>query len=860
MPTTVNGIGTHYYGRKNLSTRHGVCQACNRQSRLQSYDTRLWFVVLYIPAIPLGRKRIMDQCSICHRHWAADQQQWVMGGQLNVSGAKERYRATPSVPAALEAHGMMLSYRLHDEAAKFRGEALANHPDSAALRAGLASHLDATGGYTDATPLYEQALALEPHLPEARIGLAYRRMTAGELDEAKKLLDFLMEPGAGQVYSLAALDTLAGLYQKQGRHEETLAICERLLAEYPQIGQQHRFRKFVQTSEKAAGRGMSLLPDQSFSFRDLFDKKSGRYPGWVRGWVFAGMAATLVVGCLAAHNEYRRQHREVRVDNAFPQAADVTIDGGPPLHVATSATVVLSEGPHHVQIAGPVTEEFDIDLEAGYFARWTKDPVWIVNVGGANAYEFHTVHYAVNPQPTQVDLLVGERFLSFPHVDDAFTPPPAQLKIEGRNQTRTRIHIERTMVPVDDAFQYALGTTGGTKVLDFGEANLLIDPDNVELLYAYVGACAGSANVGRAEKFLKGGLSRRPVEVEWHRAYQELGRGVEREPALIADYDAALQAEPQNAALLYLRGRIATDRQEGLALFRQAADSEPALGWPWRALAYDAASCGNWEECLKLLEQGPPLDKTDANATRLWHEARLGTGDLAALETEYRQQLSPQDPAAGAPTLMHLCDVLAAEGKIEDAREALTDWGNRVAVQYPQDQGLRFVRLMVYYALGDFDKISQETASLPQQATSYIRLEVALATGRVEDIPPGGGLEGAPQEAWTALELALAYQLRGDEMRYAEWIGKACAKLDDGAADSRRAAALLQSTDAPTREALDNVTLDARNKAVLAAVLAAKFPEQGDELAALARTLNITRVPPFHLVARAAGPPSPISQ
>ncbi len=856
MPTTVNGIGTHYYGRKNLSTRHGVCQACNRQSRLQSYDTRLWFVVLYIPVIPLGRKRIMDQCSICHRHWAADQQQWIMGGQLSVSGAKDRYRAAPSVPAALEAHGMMLSYRLHDDAATFRGEALAQHPDSAALRAGLASHLDATGGYVEATPLYEQALALEPHLPEARIGLAYRRMTAGELDEAKQLLDFLMEPGAGQVYSLAALDTLAGLYQKQGRHEETLTICERLLAEYPQIGQQHRFRKFVQTSERASGRGMSLLPDQSFSFRDLFDKKSGRYPGWVRGWVITGVATMLIVACLAAHNEYRRRHRVVRIDNAFPQAADVTIDGGLPVHVASNGTVELAEGRHHVTIKGPVTEEFDVDLESGYFARWTKSPVWIINAGGANAYEFHTVHYAANPQPTQVDLLVGERFLSFPHVDDAFTPPPAQLKVEGRNQSRTRLHVTRSIVPVGAAFQYALGM-GSAKVLDYGEANLLIDPDNAGLLGAYVAACATGVNKGRAQKFLQAGLSRRPVEVEWHRAYQELGRGAEREQALIAEYDEFLAGDPQNAALIYLRGRISTERQEALEFFRRAGEADPTSGWPWRALAYDAASCGNWEECLSLLGKTSASDKSEPTVVRLWHEARLGTGDLVALETEYRQQLAAQDPATGAVTLMRLCDVLAAEGKIEDARQALADWGNRAVVQYPQDQNLRFMRLLVHYALRDFDKLAEEAASLPPTATPYIRLEVALATGRVEEIPPDGGLEGVPQEAWTMLELALAYQLAGDGMRCAEWTEKACTRLETEDPDARRAAALLRSTNAPTQGALDDVSTDARNKALLAAALAVKFPAQRDELAALARTLNVTRLPPYHLVARAVDQPQP---
>ena len=76
MPTTYNGIGTHYYGRKNRNVRHGVCRSCGAEGPLESYDTRLWFVVVFIPVIPLGRKRIIDQCSRCSRHWAASQDQW----------------------------------------------------------------------------------------------------------------------------------------------------------------------------------------------------------------------------------------------------------------------------------------------------------------------------------------------------------------------------------------------------------------------------------------------------------------------------------------------------------------------------------------------------------------------------------------------------------------------------------------------------------------------------------------------------------------------------------------------------------------------------------------------------------------
>src|SRR3954453_990530 len=104
MPTTYNGIGTHYYGKKNRSVRTAVCGACHRVGNLESYDTRLWFVILFIPVIPLGRKRIIDKCPSCTRHMAASADAYEVARQLQTSEGLEKYRRQPSPEAALEAH------------------------------------------------------------------------------------------------------------------------------------------------------------------------------------------------------------------------------------------------------------------------------------------------------------------------------------------------------------------------------------------------------------------------------------------------------------------------------------------------------------------------------------------------------------------------------------------------------------------------------------------------------------------------------------------------------------------------------------------------------------------------------------
>ena len=57
MPTVINGIGTWYYGKRRSHTYKGICEFCKREVDLVSYDTTLFFVVIFVPVIPIQQKR-----------------------------------------------------------------------------------------------------------------------------------------------------------------------------------------------------------------------------------------------------------------------------------------------------------------------------------------------------------------------------------------------------------------------------------------------------------------------------------------------------------------------------------------------------------------------------------------------------------------------------------------------------------------------------------------------------------------------------------------------------------------------------------------------------------------------------------
>ncbi|MFN7806057.1 MAG: tetratricopeptide repeat protein, partial [Planctomycetaceae bacterium] len=274
MPYSINGIGTHYYGHRNPTVRQSVCGACHALGQLESYETRLWFVIVFIPVIPLKRLRIIDQCPHCRRHYAANPDEWESARQLGVSDSLSRYRKSPTVEGALEVHAAMLSFQMDSEAQAFREAALQTHPNNPELLRGLGSHLQQFSQFQTAQRLFDQAFELDPESPFGRTQRALHLIQdPDKLDEVWDLVGFLRQPGAGQMYDLTVLDLLAQQYQRVGNHERALEILQHLLTEFPSAGEQYAVRKMVAESEKALGCTTSLLPPRRFSLRAVFDSR-----------------------------------------------------------------------------------------------------------------------------------------------------------------------------------------------------------------------------------------------------------------------------------------------------------------------------------------------------------------------------------------------------------------------------------------------------------------------------------------------------------------------------------------------------------------------------------------------------------
>ena len=102
MPFTYNGIGTMYYGKKNVHDLRSTCNECNNYGLLSSYDTTCYFTFLYIPIIPLGKYRILEDCQYCRKHRYFKLSEWENLRREDMKEISHRLKESPDDPEVIK--------------------------------------------------------------------------------------------------------------------------------------------------------------------------------------------------------------------------------------------------------------------------------------------------------------------------------------------------------------------------------------------------------------------------------------------------------------------------------------------------------------------------------------------------------------------------------------------------------------------------------------------------------------------------------------------------------------------------------------------------------------------------------------
>lgn len=267
MPFTINGIGTHYYFKRNLVANPGVCEHCHRQATLSDYDIGHYLVVFYIPVLPLGRQMIIAECNACGMHQVMPLRQYEQLRERAIDSSLEALADHPdSATAALELLGTYTAFNQHSEARDLATAIRGTHGDNYDAMLSLGAWYEARQDLAAAEDCFQTVVRLDPNrLPSKRIRL-YAAMEAKQSAEVKGLAQDLLSQAPQE--NLGPAVRAAQFLAEQQRFEDSYKVFQKLIEVAPQLTKDKDFRRAARVAEQGVGLPASLVPPKKLGVID----------------------------------------------------------------------------------------------------------------------------------------------------------------------------------------------------------------------------------------------------------------------------------------------------------------------------------------------------------------------------------------------------------------------------------------------------------------------------------------------------------------------------------------------------------------------------------------------------------------
>lgn len=829
MPSTINGIGTWYYGKKNLQERSGVCSHCGRHAKLSNYDTRLYVVVFFIPILPLGKKHIYGQCNLCSYHHAVDPKSWETGREESIAEGMKAMRENPADPAAaIKLYQAYFTFDQLAEADKMIDHLKENFHSNFDVQMFLGVTLENRGRVAESSVCFRQALAIDPKHNAAHYAVGMILIKEDKLNDAATMLAPLTQDD--DQCDASAAYALAEAYKKANRHAEAFALIKVMVQRFPHLKKDPLFKKFVREVEKVLGNQKPILEP---------------VPWHHSPWMLVPITGMLVLG-VACYSIYLSYHRTVYIVSGSSIPVTVAVQGGPTVTVNSSRheAIKIPEGVHTVTYSGGAQGSTTLTLTGNFFTRMASKDFVCLNPGETAVLLWEQTTYSKSPTKGShtYRLAFGQPVIRMPDIDLPFEKFPSSISTKSSSEVRRRVEL----LSVDrEALFYSLYEDGRIdEALNLAEWYLRLNPDHLDFVESYI-AMAPKTQAERARRFATERCARRPVEIEWHKAHQDLSTTLQERVALSAEYDGLLAKDPENPDLLYLRSRLLTSGAMATPLLKQALAKNPKHSHAISSLCFHAVHRTNWEEAWPLAQH--VIADRPLLVRRSYLECAHGARRLKELEMLLKGEI--QQNARAQESTEELCRLLAAQGRLPEANKLANDFeaganknGHSGEVAFKQPQAI------VQYVSADF-----ATLKTHAKMSGVPAIWKTIAAVETDDLVQLDTLtRGKPARGTDMLLYALVFKAGGKTELADKWRESALKTLGSVKEEGAAIQQWLNSTTGPSVGSVIDLNLTLREQSIVLAALADRYPDQRSEYVAALERANVFPEFPYHWLKRFA--------
>jgi tetratricopeptide (TPR) repeat protein len=823
MPHRHNGTGTCYYGKRRIHSQMGTCEFCKRYTNLESYDTTLFFVMLLIPIIPLGKKRILQECSACSKHRVLSYSKWNDAKARDSATVLAKLQSDPNDrDALLQALGFAISYQdepLFDSLVERLGVEGAT---DALIQAQLGDGYYYFGRWPETEKAYRTSLKLQDN-ETVREGLGWALLKQDRPDEAKPYLQHILTNK--KVDSVGSIYYLIEGYQAQGRHEEALELMDECEQAFPKVMKTQDYQRQRKASKRYLGTNKKIPSTVLSAGRSGY--REGNWTAWVPYlivWSIPFILLSLYLGAAM----WIGQSRSVWFVNGTSKPYSIVVEGKEyNLAPFGGQRVRVHEGEVNVSFSDPKLglEPVAARIETNFWGRPFDGHMFIINPDrSAIILEEERFYAEVNPPPAgPPQVHFGQDFYRLWGIDYSFAdfPPYIEGSKNGGQERKTRVTISQGFTP-----EYRLGwmqSLDKTEQIKFCKNLLQLEPENGLFLNWLIYRMAPQEAIA----FLEPRLEERPILVEWHRIYQSQMERTHPETDLLPRYRKLLDDNKGNPDAIYLLGRVQPDLDEGEKLYLQAATANPPSAFALAGLGFRALSAGRLDDAKHYYEKAVSLATDKVTIERMYRETLMARKDYSILLEAV--QKDSDVPGRKRTVNVELIRLYAIGGDKATAEKMLKEME---ITGSPQDQQAtrQALEAMIFICLKDVKSYLKAKENSPTFETAFLRGDLKQAESLIR-----------PNEhnsiVYHGLLFVEAWRSGQKELAGTHWSALLADLKKDGR-EERQFAELLVSRKPFEIGPPQRMPIEPHKKRILLAVLAQRYPDKAKELFALAQQLD----------------------
>lgn len=534
--------------------------------------------------------------------------------------------------------------------------------------------------------------------------------------------------------------------------------------------------------------------------------------------------AVLLIGILLFNGISAMHHHNAWVVNGSPVRYSVEIDGKPySLKPYSSQRITLRLGKHMMQPHGlpgrthPIPFKYTTSLlkqKLENHALVLNPDAMALLVEKTWLAEGSTNHYRI-----------GKAVNELSGIDQPFSSS-FSIWSPSKRKGQTRLFMHQATNHLDTV-EIVLTNLGEQAATTYARRVLQIEPtaqDAPALLKRVVKHLPAE----KAVDFLKQGRNEAMPRLQWHLFYQDYmaihhpGHNLQTEYALLCE------CYPSEPLYYYLLGRVVHDRSNAKMLFEKSEHGRGCNGLGYQAIAHELLCRGQFSEALPYSEKALDRDPNNLKFDEINMQIHLAMRQYEPILFRIRKILA-NDPTNSIWVARQIkCLTLA--GEHQAAVEAASNYPNAAPCWGAYFNAAR------YYAVGNMDDYKE---SMAEAGIVEHPLQLPLMNNEVE--AAHALLAQNEDHVYTAhLIMYCAAQCAGQAKIATTEMTKALAEIAPTNYDSKKIHAFLADQTPPRIGDITALRIMPREKAILCATLAFRFPEHQAAYFRLMQTFNHT--------------------